>query len=99
MYKVDNELEEINWYAAPTRIVFAHEKRENHGMNGKSYKKEKLRSASIRNDFCHFNSVKDNFFSNRVIRHWNNLPNNVVNAQNLNSFKAHLDSFMVKRPL
>ena len=31
------------------------------------------------------------FFSNRVIRHWNNLPSEVVNANTINSFKYRID--------
>ncbi|XP_050725194.1 uncharacterized protein LOC127002931 [Eriocheir sinensis] len=31
------------------------------------------------------------FFSNRVIRHWNNLPSEVINANTINSFKYRID--------
>lgn len=42
-------------------------------------------TAKQRNDFCHFVSVRDTFFSNRVTEHWNKLNDNVVNAPLLNS--------------
>ena len=31
------------------------------------------------------------FFTNRVVNLWNNLPTDVANAQNLNSFKNKID--------
>ena len=43
--------------------------------------------AKDNNDNCHFVAVRKNFFANRVIERLNKLPNNVVNAHNLNSFK------------
>ena len=38
-------------------------------------------------------SVRQNFFSNRVTTLWNSLPNEVVLAPNLNSFKNRLDTY------
>ena len=37
-----------------------------------------------------------NFFTRRVIKHWNDLPYHVVNSSNLNSFKKTLDIYMLK---
>ena len=34
---------------------------------------------------------RKHFFSNRVINNWNSLPNDVINATDLNSFKSSLD--------
>ena len=36
-------------------------------------------------------SLHANFFTNRVVSTWNNLPNSVVTAGTLNSFKNGLD--------
>ena len=35
--------------------------------------------------------VRQNFFSNRIIDKWNNLPAEIVNSPTLNSFKSRLD--------
>ena len=35
-----------------------------------------------------------NFFSSRVIQHWNNLPAHVKNSENLEQFKCRLDSHL-----
>ena len=38
-------------------------------------------------------TVRKNAFANRVINDWNNLPENVVRAPTLNTFKNRLDSY------
>ena len=37
--------------------------------------------------------VRSNAFSQRVINDWNSLPESVINAESLNSFKGRLDDF------
>ena len=37
--------------------------------------------------------VRKNFFSNRVVNAWNKLPQYVIDAETVNSFKARLDKF------
>jgi len=37
--------------------------------------------------------LRKNFFSQRVINTWNSLPQSVVDAVSINSFKNKLDSF------
>ena len=48
-------------------------------------------SSKLSNDFAAQVSLRHNFFSNRVVPVWNALPNSVVSAPSLNSFKARLD--------
>ena len=36
-------------------------------------------------------NLYQNFFTNRVCNPWNNLPNDIVNAKTINSFKNKID--------
>ena len=40
--------------------------------------------------------VRKHFFSNRVVDAWNELPQYVIDAETVNSFKARLDNFFHK---
>ena len=35
--------------------------------------------------------IRKNYFTVRVVRHWNRLPREMVNAPSLETFKARLD--------
>ena len=46
-----------------------------------------------------FNTLlRQKFFTQRSIDHWNALPHNVVNAQTLNTFKGRLDTYWKDLP-
>ena len=94
MYKNLNSLEEISFISNPRESFYKnpYQKREKVG-NSMSMMRESFK-AKIKNDNCHFVTVRHNFFTNRVTEHWNKLPNIVVNAHNLNSFKKLLDDYM-----
>ena len=47
--------------------------------------------------FCRINTRK-NFFSARVVPHWNSLPDLVVTAPSVNAFKNRLDAFWCRKP-
>ena len=58
---------------------------ENNRTRGNKYKLAKSRSRL---------DLRKNFFSQRVVSEWNNLPNSVVEAESINSFKNKYDSFV-----
>ena len=90
MYKGLNNLEKINWYKGPILATNPHEKRSISG-NQLSLLRVHFPSKS-RNDFSHFVTVRDEFFTNQVTENWKKLPNSVVlKVLSLNSFKARLD--------
>jgi len=37
--------------------------------------------------------IRRNFFSQRVVDHWNNLPQEIIAADSVNIFKSRLDKF------
>ena len=88
-YNTVNGLESIDWYYglqfvsdSRTRAATSHSKR---------LKREVFPSRAC-NDFCHFVNVRHEFFLNRVTGYWNELTKSHVNAKNINSFNAGLDS-------
>ena len=50
-------------------------------------------SAQIKNDFASAVSARHVFFSNRVVPHWNNLPEEVIKSKSVTNFKIALDKF------
>ena len=84
MYKVLNNLEEINWYISPILATNPHEKRSISG-NQQSLVREHFPSK-LRNGISHYVTLRHEFFTNQVTKHWNKLPNSVVKAPSLKSF-------------
>ena len=84
MYKVLNNLEEINWYKGPILATNPHEKRGTSG-NQQSLVREHF-PYILRNDFSHFVTVRQKFFTKQVTEHWNKLPNSVIKAPSLNIY-------------
>ncbi len=43
--------------------------------------------------------VRKFFFTNRIVKMWNTLPSDVVNAPSVNAFKNRLDDFWKHQPV
>ena len=92
MYKVMNGLENINWSTGPKRVPPSQTRAATN--NSLRLIRETFPSRS-RNDFGHSVTLRHEFFTNRVVGSWNSLPNFVVSAPSLNSFKARIDNLPV----
>ena len=84
MFKLVNNLESVSFtqginYSCNNRL---------RNYNLRSHDKSLVREQ-VRNCLPRYN-----FFVNRVANKWNELPAEVVNAKNLNVFKAKLDEWM-----
>ena len=42
-------------------------------------------------ELCKKGSFRHNFLTNRVVSYWNELPNSVITAKSVNSFKSRID--------
>ncbi|CAF1033445.1 unnamed protein product [Brachionus calyciflorus] len=63
----------------------------NYSISNYSNRRNKYKLTKENNKNCR---ARENFFTNRVVNNWNKLPNDVVEAMNLNIFKAKLDKWM-----
>jgi hypothetical protein len=90
MYKSVNEFEKFDWYTGPQFIE-----------NGRSTRSATSNSRRMRtdgfkarqaNDYCHFVTVRHNFFLNRVTKQWNRLNDSQILASSVNGFKSRIDS-------
>ena len=64
-------------------------KAQTNQLRGNSLKLHKERNSS---------RLRANYFANRVINDWNNLPDNVVTAPSMDSFKKRLDQHWKSLP-
>ena len=48
---------------------------------------------------CNRTTIRNHFFSQRVINPWNSLPQEVVDAESINSFKGKLEKHWAEHPL
>jgi len=95
MHKLNNKVEEINWFRGPKSAYNPYGVSGLRGCkskNSQSLVKESFPTKNV-NDFCHFVTVRREFFTNRVTEVWNHLPDEVISAPTTNSFKAKFDDF------
>ena len=69
--------EEVLSRLCSQKHVFTGDKKRGNGL--------KLRQGKFRLD------IRQNFFTGRVVKHWNRLPREVVKLPSLDVFKNHLD--------
>ena len=63
--------------------------------NSLSIRRESF-SSRVKNSFCSWATIRDNFFVNRIVQTWNSLPNNIVTSPSLTSFKSSIDEHFKK---
>ena len=81
-YKIINGIDDVKWVKQPRSLnEMGGQSTLNLRRHNKHYYREKP-------GLC---SARENFFINRIIPVWNELPGDVKEARNLNSFKAKLD--------
>ena len=84
-YKIQRGLDKVNW-----KFFRTNETTHTHNLRGHKAKVTRERTKS---------TTRHHFFGNRVSSVWNQLPPGVVDAKNLDNFKAELDKwlFQMKR--
>ena len=78
MYKMVNGLVDVNY-----KDIFV--MNNNERTRGHNFKLSMQRSVS---------EIRRNFLTSRVVVPWNNLPNYVMQSQNIPQFKRNYDKFM-----
>ena len=81
-FKIENKLDEIDWFFEPITGIAR-------GGHRGNLRREIVKSCDQR----HY------FFNNRIASAWNELPNEIISATTVNSFKNKLDVYLSnKRP-
>ncbi len=85
-YKIINRIDEINWFKQPNQAPSLAYNGPCSSLRGHRYRMEReiVRNCQPRHDF----------FTNRITKHWNELPTELVEAKTLNGFKAKLDRYL-----
>ena len=89
MFKLVNKMELVNFKKGINYNTnnFGDSRKYNLRRHSKTLVREKIRNCNSR----------FNFFTNRIVNHWNQLPQETIEAKNLNSFKAKLDQWFLKQ--
>ncbi len=84
-YKIMNQLDEIIWFKQPNQAPSLASSGPSGNLRGHKHRLEReiVQNCQPRHDF----------FTNRITKHWNELPMEIVEAKTLNGFKAKLDKF------
>jgi hypothetical protein len=93
-FKFIKGIEQINWLSPQQSRVGAANQIETRGHSHRIVKDNF--SAAAHNNHAKYISTRLEFFSNRVVNSWNQLPQIAINSANLNDFKRIIDTPSVK---
>lgn len=85
-YKLKNGIESINWHHPPSIASALLSSGPAASTRGHRHRLER---ELVKN--C---AQRDNFFTNRIVNVWNNLPKEIIEAISVDSLKAKLDTFL-----
>ena len=92
MYKVVRGLDEIEWTKSPLLRTDIDLEGPAQGVRGNRLRlRREAFKSRVKNKFAKAVTLRHNFFTNRVVPRWNKLPETVVSAPSLVSFKSALD--------
>jgi ribonuclease P/MRP protein subunit RPP40 len=86
-FKLENELDDIEWHFPPTTKAPSKTRRGQAGQ-------QRPQLVPEINFHC---LPRANFFNNRIVTDWNDLPAVVVDQLTVSSFKKHLDEYRQKK--
>ena len=78
-YKLFHDIDNVNWPTTNLAVNMEPVVSRRHGVQ-------------LTEELVKHSALRYNFFSNRVVNNWNNLPSKVAYAPTLNSFKARISS-------
>ena len=83
MFKLVKNIDEINFH---NQIQYSNENGRVRGHNFKIHRE----LVNTQNN-CKYNTIRHNFFTNRVANDWNVLTQETIDSSSLNQFKNHID--------
>ena len=83
MFKLVKNIDEINLH---NQIQYFNENVRVRGHNLKIHRE----LVNTQNN-CKYNTIRHNFFTNRVANDWNVLTKETINSTSVNQFKNHID--------
>ena len=83
MFKLVNNFDSIDLHN-PIKFYNANGRTRGHSL-------KILRETVNTQNNCRFNTIRHNFFTNRVARDWNNLTQEIVESANVNQFKNRIN--------